>query len=123
MFDLGDVQVVLVAHSAEIGFSSYESYSHPHGFERVIEAAFVIHLEARDLDIALSLMETPRPLSTLLKTQFLQEVVDGRTIVGQEEVETGGFGAVEQSDGLKLIAAVILIFARLGHHRDLFLRA
>ncbi len=44
MFDLGDVEVVLIAHSPEIGPASYESYSHPHGFERVIEAAFVIYL-------------------------------------------------------------------------------
>src|SRR5215510_16129384 len=112
MFDLGDVEVVLVAHSAEIGLASYKRHSHPHGFERVIEAAFVIHLEARDLDIAGSLMETPRPLPALLKAQSLQEVADGRIFVGQKEVETGAFGAVKQSDGLKLIAAVILIIAR-----------
>src|SRR5262245_56353559 len=107
MFDLGDVEVLLIAHSAEIGFFSYECYSHPHGFERVIEAAFVIHLEARDLDLAGSLMEIPRPLPALLKAQYLQEVADGRIIVGQKEVEAGAFGAVKQSDGLKLIAAVI----------------
>ncbi len=68
-------------------------------------------------------MEPSRPLPTLLKAQSLQEVVDGRIFVGQKEVETSAFGAVEQSEGLKLIAAVILIIARLGHHRDLFLRA
>src|SRR5215813_4488258 len=119
MFDLRDVEVVLIAHSAEIGLAWYKSYSHPHGFERVIEAAFVIHFEARDLDNAGSLMETPRPLFTFLKTHSLQEFVDGRIFVGQKEVETGAFGAVEQSDGLKLIATVILIIARLGHHRDL----
>jgi len=75
VLDLRDEQIFLLANAAEIGFAPLESDGHSHGFQRVVQFARIIHLEARDFHIARRVAETLHPLLPFLITQNFQQVV------------------------------------------------